>query len=257
MDPFVIEAGINHFGKTKEANLILNFFLKSNFKKITFMLASEEFYSKQKKKGIDFKLEKCFYQNAIKKCHYKNKKIGLSVSSEENFQKLIDLKFDFYKLLSLSINNFKLIKILKNLNKPVYVSTGHGATNTKIKKCLKAFGNMKKKITILHTPMTYSPNEINFSRIKELEKTFLLPAGYSNHHNDINSLNLLSAYNPKTVFVYCKPKRKAKRIYPDDKHALYLDELEKMRLNYIKFFSMNQKIRDIKKIKIFTDKFIF
>lgn len=257
MDPFVIEAGINHFGKKKEADLILKFFLNSKFKKLTFMLHSEKFYSLQKKKGLDFKLDKSFYQNAIKICHKKNKKIGLSVSSEENFKNFSDLKFDFYKLLSLNINNFKLIKLLRDIKKPVYVSTGHGATNAKIKKCLIAFGNMKKKIVILHTPMTYFPEEINFSRIKELEKTFFLPVGYSNHHNDINSLNLLSAYNPNAIFVYCKPKRKAKRIYPDDNHAFYFDELEKMRLDYIKYFSMNKKNKKIKKIKIFTNKFIF
>ena len=255
MYPFIIDAGINHFGEKKEADLILNFFLNSKFKKLTFMLHSEKFYSTQTKMGIDFKLKKSFYQKAIKKCHYKNKKIGLSVSSEKNFPDFSDLKFDFYKLLSLNINNFKLIKQLKKLNKPVYVSTGHGAADKNIKKCLNAFGKMKKKIVILHTPMSYDPEELNFSRINYLKKKFKLPVGYSNHNNDIESINILSAYHPEAIFVYCKPLKKRRRIYPDDAHAFYFDQLKKMNFDYQKFKKMNKKIKTIKRVKIFTDKF--
>ena len=69
---------------------------------------------------------------------------------------------DYEAQLSLSKNienvgtNYKLTSVqaavginqLKKLNKPVYVSTGHGAADKNIKKCLNAFGIMKKKIVI-------------------------------------------------------------------------------------------------------------
>jgi len=37
----VLEVGINHFGKLSEANYYLNFFLKSNFKYLTFQIQSK------------------------------------------------------------------------------------------------------------------------------------------------------------------------------------------------------------------------
>jgi hypothetical protein len=55
--------------------------------------------------------------------------------------------------------------------------------------------------------------------------------------------------------VYCKPKKKKSRIYPDDKHALFLDELDKMRNDYISCLSMNELSRNVKKVNIFKDEF--
>ena len=55
MNDIFIEAGINHFGSVKEAKIILDFFLKSKFKNLTFMLHNEKFYSSQLKLGINFK----------------------------------------------------------------------------------------------------------------------------------------------------------------------------------------------------------
>tara|TARA_B100000029_G_C17310477_1_gene864199 strand:+ start:87 stop:416 length:330 start_codon:yes stop_codon:yes gene_type:complete len=60
----ILETGINHFGKIKEANEYLNYFLKSKFNYLTFMLQSEKFYKKYKRK-IDFKLPKSFYEKAL------------------------------------------------------------------------------------------------------------------------------------------------------------------------------------------------
>ena len=47
---FVIEAGINHFGETKLAKKTLDFFVKSTFKNLTFMLHTDKFYKKCLKK---------------------------------------------------------------------------------------------------------------------------------------------------------------------------------------------------------------
>ena len=72
---FFLEAGLNHFGKIKEANKILNFFLKSTFNNLTFMIHNDSFYKSQKKRGLDFLLPNEFYKKAIKKCHNKKKKL--------------------------------------------------------------------------------------------------------------------------------------------------------------------------------------
>ena len=65
---FFLEVGVNHFGKISYANKILNFFLKSNFQNLTFMIHLEKFYKKFEKKGINFKLSNKFYSNIINLC---------------------------------------------------------------------------------------------------------------------------------------------------------------------------------------------
>ena len=80
-----------------------------------------------------------------------------------------------------------------------------------------------------------------------------MDVGYSNHNNDINNLNVLSCYNPKIIFLYCKPLRQKKRIYPDNEHAVYLDELEKVKKNYINYLKANKFTKKIYKIKIFKN----
>ena len=249
---FILEAGINHFGKTNEANKILTFFLKSSFKKITFMLHTRSFYEAKKKENLDFELPANFYKIAIKKCHSKKKKIGLSLCDERTFEKFYSYNFDFYKLLSVGINNTKLIKLIKKKRKPVFISTGFNASNSQISKCIKLF-NSKKKLTILHTPMTYKVSSLNFQRINFLKKRFRLPVGYSNHNNDFNTLNILSAYNPKVIFVYCKPSKFKNRTYPDDEHALYLPDLEMVKKLYETYKTANSKPLKKYKIDIFKN----
>ena len=249
---FFLEAGINHFGDKKEIDRILKFFLKSSFQNITFMLQTDDFYHRYVKKGINFKLDKNYYNHLIEIYKKNKKKIGLSVCDIKTFDEVKDLKFDFYKLLSISINNFNLINILKSKKKPIFISTGFNSNDKKIKKAIKSF-DLKKNLTILHTPMTYNVQNLNFKRILRLREKFNLPVGYSNHNSDSNSLNILSAYAPSAIFIYIKPTRKKKRVYPDDKHALYLDELETMKKKYEKYLISHEKIKTNKKVTIFNE----
>ena len=256
MKSIYIEAGINHFGNLKEANRILSYFLKSKFLNLTFMIHTKEFYDSQKKLGIDFKLTKKFYNSAIKKCHQKKKKLGLAVCQQDTYNELIDLRFDFYKLLSVGINQSNLIQELQKKKKPIFVSTGLKVTDQDIEKCLKTFKS-KKKLSLLHTPMTYNISELNLDRINYLKKKFNIKTGYSNHNNDKESLNVVSSHKPEFLFLYCKPKRKKGRIYPDDKHAFFLDELEEISYKYLRYLNINKRLKKIKKINIFENEFKF
>ena len=249
---FFLEAGINHFGEKKEVDKITNFFLKSRFKFISFMIHTEKFYRQYYKKGINFELPIATYQKIISKCHKKKKKIGLSVCDIKTFNSLKHLNFDFYKSLSVSINDENLIKTLRALNKPVFISTGFNSTFKKIKKSLKLFKKLNK-ITILHTPMTYKTSELNLKKILDLKRIFKLPVGYSNHNNDFNNLNFLSFYNPKAIFIYIKPTRKKNRVYPDDSHALYLDQLDDISEKYNKYLLIHSSRNKRVKIKIFKN----
>ncbi len=250
---FFIEAGINHFGSENLAKKIINFFKKSSFKYLTFMIHTRKIYDDLSRKGMNFELSNDFYKYLIKKCHQSRKKVGLSVCDIKTFKTFRDLNFDFYKLMSLGINDYDLIEELRKKNKPIYISTGFKTKVSDIKKCLKILKN-KKKLTLLHTPMTYNVSELNFPNINYLRKKFKLNVGYSNHNDDISTLNILSAYNPKVIFIYCKPQRIKKRVYPDDQHAFYLDELEKIKINYNKYFKANNFSKKLIRVNIFKKK---
>jgi len=228
---FILETGTNHLGKIQKAEKFINFFIKSSFKKITFMCQSELWYKKKLKSGKNFKLPKSFYIKKLKLLHKKNKKLGLSVCDTETYNELKDVNFDFYKLLSVSINNYKLIEMLKKKNKPVYISSGFNASLSQIRKCLKKFGNYKK-ITLLHTPMVKKHNELNFKKINHLKKKFKINIGYSNHFFDFKTLFALTSYNLSAIMLYIKPSDDIKIKYPDDNHAIRMNKLEELKKNY-------------------------
>ena len=228
---FILEAGKNHFGKVAEANRILKFFKSSSFTMLTFMCQSKLWYEKKLKLKKNFKLPEKFYTDIIKTVHRKNKKIGLSVCDADTFNELKNINFDFYKLLSIGINNNKLINQLKKTNKPIYISTGYNASIKKIEKCLKSFKNYKK-LVLLHTPMVTDYNRLNFRRILLLRKKFKLEVGYSNHFNDVKTLYQLVTYDPKVIMLYIKTSRSNKINYPDNKHAINLNDLESLKKDY-------------------------
>jgi sialic acid synthase SpsE len=249
---FVLEAGINHFGKIKEANEYLNYFLNSKFNYLTFMLQTETFYNKYKRK-INFHLPNSFYEKAIKLSHKKNKKIGIAVCDLKTFKPLSNLNFDFYKLLGLSINNKDLINELRKKKKKVYISLSKGS-NQKIKKCLNYFKN-RNKLNLIYTSMSYDSADLNLKRINDLKKRFKLPVGYGHHYNNSFPLFLSLFHKPSFCFVYIKSFSKRNRKYPDDDHAFLTKDLNKLYNDIkeakliLKNKKINTKIKFVERIK--------
>lgn len=228
---FILECGKNHLGKKQEAKKILDFFLKSSVNDLSFMCQSQKWYHKKLSKGKSFKLNKNFYIKALDSAHRRGKKIGLSVCDLKSLKDLGKINFDFYKLLSVAISDKNLCEYLIKKNKPIYISTGFNASIKKIVKCMQCFKNFKKKI-LLHTPMVNKYNQLKFNKINLFRKKFKVPVGYSNHFHDINTLLALSAYKPKVIMIYVKPSKKLNVIYPDDHHAIYLNEVEIIKQKY-------------------------
>lgn len=253
---FFLEAGLNHFGDINEAKKILNFFLKSSFKNLSFMLHTKNFYEEQKiVNNLNFFLENSFYINALKLAHKKNKKIGLAICDEATFDKLKDINFDFYKILGLAINNFPLLKRINKKKKHTFISLAQGS-DYKIKNCLKYFPN-KKKTHLIYTSMSYDPSDINLSRISYIRKKFNISVGYGHHYKNINTLILSCFYNPEFYFIYIKRyTNNKKKVYPDNDHAFFFYELDDLvqTINECRFIAKNKKINtmiklDVKKIK--------
>jgi sialic acid synthase SpsE len=243
----ILEVGINHFGSVKEANYYLDFFLKSKFKYLTFQVQSESFYKKFTKK-INFKLPKKFYINAIEKVKNTNKKIGLAVCDTKTFEDFENLNFNFYKLLGVAINNNELIDKLSLKKKKIFISLAKGSDKN-ILNCINRF----KKKTILkfvYTNMSYHPKDLNLSRINYLKNKFKIPVGYGHHYKNEIPLILSKLYGAEFIFLYIKKKTKKRRVYPDNNHAFFLDQLIPLveMLNEVEILINNKTINT--KIKL-------
>lgn len=249
----ILEVGINHFGSIKEANDYLKFFFKSDFKYLTFQIQTKKFYQKNKK--INFELPISFYKKALDKAQQHNKKIGLAVCCARSFKKYENLSFNFYKLLSIAINNFQLIDTLSKFKKKIFISLGKG-TNKNILKCLNRFSK-KNNLNLIYTSMSYSPKDLNLSRINILKKIFRLPVGYGHHYKNNIPLYFLKIFKADYLFIYIKKKEKRGRIYPDDTHAIEIDKLNNLKdkLNEIDIILANKKINT--KIKLNEKKISF
>jgi sialic acid synthase SpsE len=243
----ILEVGINHFGSVKEANHYLDFFLRSKFKYLTFQVQSESFYKKFAKK-INFKLPKKFYINAIKKIKKTNKKIGIAVCDTKTFEDFENLNFNFYKLLGVAINNNELIDKLSLKKKEIFISLAKGSDKN-IFKCIKRF-KKKNNLRFVYTSMSYHPKDLNLNRINYLKNKFKIPVGYGHHYKNEIPIILSKLYGVEFIFLYIKKKSKEKRFYPDNNHALFLDQLIPLveKLNEVENLINNKAIN--KKIKL-------
>lgn len=241
----ILEVGLNHLGKTLSAEKYLNFFLNSNYDKITFQINTSKFYKK-----YPYELPLSFYRNALKKVKLKKKKIGLAVCDLETLARLKELNFDFYKLLAIGINNKELINFLKKKRKEVYISLGV-ATNAQIKKCIRLFEN-KLKLKLIYTNLSYDPRDLNMKSINQLKEKYNLQVGYGHHYKNELPIFISKILNYNFIFLYIKSKsisRSGK--LPDDLHAIDIKDLEQINLKLDEIDKMLKNYKINKKIKIF------
>ena len=239
----ILEGGINHFGKIRLANKILKLFLNSSSKHLTFMIHTSNFNDSFRKKGINFELPVSFYKKALSLAHKRKKFIGLSVCDLNSFKKYSDINFDFYKLLSIAINNKKLINFLKARNKEMFISLAKGS-NKNINNCLNLFKPLKK-INLIYTSMSYNNLDLKLDRIKDLKKIYNYKVGYGHHHNSKLPIYLSRYFKPDFYFIYVKPEYKSGRVYPDNDHAFFFDELKKINIG----IKETDEILESKKLK--------
>jgi len=239
---FIIEFGVNHLGNKKILNGFINFFCNSSFSYCTFMLHNKGFYRTKPNYYID---PSDMYK-IIDKIKKRKKKIGLSVCDTFTYQSYKNLNFDFFKLLSISNTNRELINLIKNKKKFIYISTGLG----RVKKSLSFFKKYKKK-SLLHTPMTYKSNQLKFNQINKFKDKYKVEVGYSCHNNNINTLYALSYYNPSSIFLYTKHSNNKKIKIPDDQHAVVINDLERVKKNYLDCLNAHKNVNKKYKINIF------
>lgn len=247
----VLEVGLNHFGKIDFSKKYLNFFLKSQFKFITYQIQKEKYYEKNK-----FKLSIKHYQYLIGQIHASKKKIGLAVTEKKNIKELLNLNFDFFKILSSSAKDYDLIKFILKKDKPVFISCGL-INNREINLIFKKFNKYKKNLYFIHTSFSYSSFDQNlerFNELKKISKNFC----YGLHYKNYLPILLSSIYKPKKIFFYIKLNTKNKnRSYPDNDHAFFLNEIDKLNDKFIECINIlgsgtitNTEVKNFVKKKI-------
>ncbi|MFW5889437.1 MAG: pseudaminic acid synthase, partial [Bacillota bacterium] len=96
---------------------------------------------------------------------------------------LEDLGMEFYKVASFSITNIPFLKYLAQKDKPIIMSTGM-ATLAEIDEAVRTIRNEgNDKLALLNCSSAYPsiPDDMNLKNIKNLQDTFNLPVGLSDH----------------------------------------------------------------------------
>tara|TARA_R110001592_G_C12571074_1_gene692344 strand:- start:54 stop:491 length:438 start_codon:yes stop_codon:yes gene_type:complete len=116
--------------------------------------------------------------------------------------------------------NHKLIKKLISTNKKLIISTGT-CSEEDIQNFVNKYSN--NNITLNHTQLSYDVNDCNLNVIKTLKSKFNVNISYGNHCDNHNVLYMALCYNPSDILFYVKGNKGFS--YPDDKHAIVLDDV--------------------------------
>ena len=219
----VAEIGLNHFGSVRIASQFINELTKTDIDAITFQIAGQNFYKKNKK----FKLPNSFYLSAIKKVHSSNNKIGLAFADYRDYKKYNKYDYDFFKFLSKATKQMatdtRLDLRLRHINKSIFLSIGT-VTEFEISKVLKKISN--KFTTLLYTSFSKKNSDLDLGVIKRLKKKFKTSMAYGQHGYSIKILLKAKSMGYNDIFFYVK--RDIKRIHPDERHAIKLNNLNKI-----------------------------
>lgn len=253
---FIAEIGVNHEADLKLAKKIILDAKKGGAQaiklqsykaeKIASKYARAYWDKKEEKEDSQLKLYKRFdkfeetdYQKIINYC--KKIKIDFIITPFDletiNFFKN---KVKYFKISSSDITNFPLIEKIAKTKKPIILSTG--ASNLQeIREAVKLIKKYNKKLTLLHCILNYPTKryDANLGMIDDLQKTFNLPIGISDHTNPKDSHDIL-------LFATLKNITMIEKHFTNDKRKKGNDHFHSFdRNDLIKF---NKKVLDAKKI---------
>lgn len=246
---YIAEIGLNHCGSKKIADIMLKKLILSKVNAITFQIKNDNFYQNLKKgfkytkiffeneiireknfynhlfkkKYNNLKLKKNYYKKAIKIIKKNNKEIGFAIGEAKMIKILADYGADFFKILSDDFTNLELIKkAVKSKVKKVYISTGTSSIK-EIKKLLKKID--KKKIELIFTKFNDKLTTNKLNGISKLKKITNLPVSFGNHNKNTKIMKQAIKYKPESIFFYVKIN--SKKPFPDDKHAIKLNDINR------------------------------
>ncbi len=232
----ILEIGKNHLGKNKILFDYLKVFNLDEVYGFTMQLRNNEFYNKKNK---ILKIDNNTILKFKNKCKTNNKKFGLSIQSQDNFQAIDIIQPDFIKVLSYSTQDFEFCKkIRKKYKVPIYFSLGLIKKNQSHKFIDKFFKIVSKKNTFLiYTKIENLIFDFSLDELSLLNKKFKNKIAYGHHFNSTRLPAIMELLNISTFFLYIKNLKKLK--YPDNLNAFNINDLKKL----LKFAKLLRKIK--------------
>jgi len=217
MSIYIAEVGHNHLGDTKLCLKMIKKALACGVDGISLQIFHQNYYDNSRPHRRE--INRSFYEKVAK--YLKKKKIlfGLGVTDSSVVNKFSNLKIDFWKILSYEFYNDNLIKEALKTKKKVYLSTGVASIKD-IKKVSKKY----KGINFMHTTLSADINKANIMAIDTMKNIIKNEKiSFTLHSENDEVIISAIALGADPIFFYVK--NDDKRFYPDDKHAIKLNEL--------------------------------
>tara|TARA_B100000795_G_C22803351_1_gene443200 strand:+ start:1585 stop:2295 length:711 start_codon:yes stop_codon:yes gene_type:complete len=231
----IAEIGLNHLGNERYLKTIQSFLSKKNIDGLTIQVPGESLMQQNQKK---FLLNDKKIINFIKVAKKQFKFVGIATDTSEKVDFFSKLNIDFFKVTSGMFTNINLIKKMQESPvKKIFLSTGF-SNYQEIKKTLKKIKN--KKNLLIHTTFKKDIKDLNLKNINFLKKKFNIPVAYGNHSIFLESIPNAIFYEPDFIFFYVKLNNNLN--YPDNKHAIKLNQLDSI----LKKIENNIKMSGIK-----------
>tara|TARA_B100001059_G_C17664094_1_gene490986 strand:+ start:65 stop:805 length:741 start_codon:yes stop_codon:yes gene_type:complete len=217
MSKLIAEIGLNHLGDPKRLMVMIEKIIASKVYALTIQIQNDEYYnlSKPFRKKIDLDL----YKKISKRLKSKKIKFGIALVDKKTLQDFSSVNVDFWKILSMQFFNKELIKKALATKKKVYLSTGVVSMQD-----IKAMAKRFKSLNFIHTSFSLSLNKANLLAIKKMKNEVKNQISFGLHSNLDSLIISAIALESESIFFYVK--NKDKKHYPDDEHAIYLEELK-------------------------------
>ena len=214
----IAELGLNHLGNPDLAESYISVLSTCNVDGISFQVREKEYYEKDDKKHLN--LSNKNYIDFSKSIKESNKKFGVAIADIEKIDFFESINTDFYKIIRNDLTNTTLVKKILSTGKKVIVSTGLSSEKD-IDLFLFQFGEFKNFV-LNHTQLSYEEKDCNLKAISSLREKYNVPISFGSHCSNINVLYMSLCFDPSDILFYVKLDNKIK--YPDDKHAVILDD---------------------------------
>lgn len=223
----ICEIGQNHCGDTKYADQYIEALLKVPPDAITFQLREKKYY--QEGIGAGFALPDNYYKKTAAQLRKNDVKFGMAICDPDRVEFCERIGVDFYKTLGKDIKNLDLIIKLLKTGKKIFVSTGMSDMK-EISAFLAKVKKFKSQITLIHTQMTHSLDEVNLKAISALKRKFNLPVAFGIHAPNIRVLYVVLGFEPSDIFFYVKGGKKGAN-HRDNEHAVSLVDYPEVMIN--------------------------
>ena len=225
----IAEIGLNHLGMFREVRHYLDSLFDTAIDGIEFQVRDDDFYLRPEKK--DLKLTDEDYKTYCDLIHQEDKSFGVALTDITKVDFFESIGTDFYKVIINDITNKPLVRVLCETGKKVLISTGL-SSDEDIQNVVELVSQYPN-VVLNHTQLSNEPSDSNLRAIDIMRKKYNMPISFGSHCNNHNILYMSLCFNPSDILFYVKNESTAKTNweklgfpYPDDKHAILLEDVK-------------------------------